>query len=63
MRSLPGVRDMRAVRTNSIVVMPQGTGFNGPLLVEVAEFLCDAVYGPPPVIEAAEITDETITKD
>ncbi|NEQ78527.1 MAG: ABC transporter substrate-binding protein, partial [Okeania sp. SIO2C9] len=57
-RAMPGLNQLRAVRENNIITMPKGTDDTGPGLVEAVEFLCDAVYGPPPAIERALLPEE-----
>lgn len=55
LRSMPGVRDMRAVVENRIIVMPEGTDTTGPTLVNAAEVLCDLVYGQVESTEKAQL--------
>ncbi|MFW5845681.1 MAG: ABC transporter substrate-binding protein [Planctomycetota bacterium] len=52
----PGLDRLRAVQAGRIVELPPGTDTTALGLLPAAEFLCDAVYGPPPGLQA--LTDE-----
>lgn len=54
LRAMPGLKEMRAIKANNIITMPNNTDSTGPGLLEAAEFLCTAVYGPAPTVEKAD---------